>query len=68
MPRPCACDQLSVRADGMVEEGFKDVAILELGRVFEYRIPSSHVVSVTLREAKFQCEEAETVTFDGFIR
>ena len=53
----------------MVEEaGFADVAVLELGRVFEYRIPSFHVVSVTLREAKFQCEEAETITFDGFIR
>ena len=66
--RPAQLLDLPVRAHGMVEEGFKDVAILELGRVFEYRIPSSHVVSVTLREAKFQCEEAETVTFDGFIR
>ena len=45
-----------------------DVAVLEVGRVFEYRIPSFHVVSVTLREAKFQCEEAKTLTFDRFIR
>ena len=36
--------------------------------MFEYRIPSFHVVSVTLREAKFQCNDAEVVNFDGFIR
>jgi hypothetical protein len=52
----------------MVEEGFTNLAVLEVGRVFEYRIPSFHVIAVTLREAKFQCEEAEIVTFDGFIR
>lgn len=45
-----------------------DVAVLEVGRVFEYEIPSFHVISVTLREAKFQCEDPETVTLDRFIR
>ena len=44
------------------------MTLLELGRVFEYRIPSFHVISVTLRETKFQCKEGGTVTFDGFIR
>lgn len=55
----------------MVDEGrFTEIAVLGVGRVFEYRIPSFHVVSVTLREAKFQCteSEAEVVNFDGFVR
>ena len=41
------------------------ISILELGNIVEYAIPNFYVVTVTLREAKLQCEEGETATFDG---
>jgi len=51
-----------------MEEGYATISVLELGNIVEYTIPSFHVLTVTLREAELQCEEGETVTFDGFIR
>ena len=50
-------------------EGSVELSVLEVGRVIDYAIPSFHVLSVRLREAKFQLEEAsKTLTFEGFMR
>ena len=52
------------RADGP-QEGYTNISVLQLGTTVEYAIPSFHVVTVALREAKLQYEDE---TFDGFIR